>query len=174
MDKQEHTQAHPSDRITWTKDRHESGVENFYGAGVENYGEYHGGYLNFGWWDEGCEDYLEAAQKLVHKMGVLLGLDKDSKLIDVACGMAPQDVYLRKNFGSTIDAVDVTWKHVEIARKRMEREQLGDGVRVHHGTATDLPFQENSFSHVMSIEGPEHFDTRPSSSRHSRSLSLEA
>ena len=33
-------------------------------------------------------------------------------------------------------------------------------VRVHHGTATHLPFQNESFTHVMGIEGPAHFDTR--------------
>jgi tocopherol O-methyltransferase len=33
-------------------------------------------------------------------------------------------------------------------------------VRFHHGTATQLPFPDESFTHVLSIEGPEHFDTR--------------
>jgi SAM-dependent methyltransferase len=33
-------------------------------------------------------------------------------------------------------------------------------VHFHHGTATEIPFADGSFTHILSIEGPEHFDTR--------------
>ena len=35
-----------------------------------------------------------------------------------------------------------------------------DRVRFHHGTAIEIPFPDESFTHILSIEGPEHFDTR--------------
>jgi len=153
------TEAVEPRRSRWSADRHEHGVERFYGTGVERFQDYHGGYLNFGWWEE-ATDYLAAAEALVHRMGALLGLDDGSRLLDVACGMAPQDVYLHRRFGARIDALDVTWPHVEVARARVAREHLEGRIRVHHGTATALPFGEERFTHLMSIEGAEHFDTR--------------
>src|SRR5262245_11439380 len=104
MDKQ-------TERKIWSKDTHEHFVEAFYGSGVERYDNFHNGYLNFGLWEEGIQEYIKAAENMVHRMGTMLGLNKDSHLLDVACGMGTQDIYLYRNFSpKLIDAVDVTWK----------------------------------------------------------------
>ena len=202
----------PPKHIQWNPRAHEAGVEKFYGTGVEKYGDFHGNYLNFGLWENGITDYVEAAENLVLHMGRLLGLDhvgsglvpdrgvigvasessrrrtafsaqggsafgmtgatpnggaqgptlqtSPYRLLDVACGMGAQDVLLYKTFGCQIDAVDVTWKHVEHATQRVRASGLSPVVRVHHGTATKLPFADVTFTHVTSIEGPEHFNTR--------------
>src|SRR5215813_9928575 len=102
------------DRKTWSIHSHERAVENFYSAGAENYGDFHGGYLNFGLWEHGNERYLCAAETLVMRIGAMLGLNGNSYLLDVAPGMGPQDVLLYNRFGHPrIDALDATWKHVE-------------------------------------------------------------
>src|SRR5262245_64774159 len=107
------------DRKAWSIDSHERAVENFYSAGAENFGDFHGGYLNFGLWEDGNEDYVTAAENLVMRIGALLGLDSNSHLLDVAPGMGSQDVLLYRKFGSPrIDALDATWKHVEHGRRR--------------------------------------------------------
>jgi erythromycin 3''-O-methyltransferase len=75
--------------------------------------------------------------------------------------MGTQDIYLLKNFSpQSIDGLDVTWKHIEHGRRRSREADAEDRVRFHHGTAIELPFPDGSFTHVLSIEGPEHFDTR--------------
>jgi ubiquinone/menaquinone biosynthesis C-methylase UbiE len=150
-----------SQRQPWPERSHEQKVEKFYGWGVENFGDFHGGYLNFGLWEDGVNDYLGAAENMVRRMGTLLGLDGESRLLDVGCGMGAQDIYLQKEFGPrSIDALDVTWPHVEHARRRAREAGCEDRVRFHHGTATSLPFSGESFTHILSIEAPEHFDTR--------------
>lgn len=150
-----------SQRQSWSEQSHEQKVEKFYGWGVENYGDFHGGYLNFGLWEDGVGDYLGAAENMVRRMGTLLGLGGGSRLLDVGCGMGSQDIYLLKEFGPQgIDALDVTWPHVEHARRRAREAGCEARVRFHHGTATSIPFPEESFTHVLSIEAPEHFDTR--------------
>ena len=149
------------ERKTWGSDSHERAVENFYSFGTENFGNFHGGYLNFGLWEAGNDDYLQAAETLVLRIGTMLGLDGTSHLLDVAPGMGPQDVLLYKRFGRPrIDAVDATWKHVEHCRRRAREEGIEANVSFQHGSATALPFDDATFSHVMSIEGPEHFNTR--------------
>lgn len=151
-----------SERKVWEKAAHESRVETFYGHGAERFGEYHDGYLNFGLWDEGIKDFVPAAENLVRHVGELAGLNSESRLLDVACGMGTQDVYFVRHFAPAhIDALDVTWKHIELGRRRASEAGFGeDRLQFHHGTATQLPFPDNTFTHVIGIEGPAHFDTR--------------
>ena len=151
-----------SERKLWEKAAHESRVEHFYGVGAERFEEYHDGYLNFGLWDEGIEDFVPAAENLVRHVGELAELDAESRLLDVACGMGTQDVYFLRHFAPAhIDALDVTWKHIEQGRRRTSAAGFGeDRVKFHHGTATALPFPAETFTHVIGIEGPAHFDTR--------------
>jgi erythromycin 3''-O-methyltransferase len=150
-----------TERKHWSAEAHERKVEKLYGGGIENYIDWHNGYLNFGLWEEGISDYVKAAENLVHRMGDLLGLNGSSKLLDVAPGMGTQDIYLFKNFAPlSIDGLDVTWGHIEHGRRRASEAHAEDRVRFHHGTATLIPFPDESFTHILSIEGPEHFDTR--------------
>lgn len=148
-------------RKRWRARAHESKVENLYSGGTEKYLDHHQGYLNFGLWENGNIDYVTAAENLVQRMGELLGLNATSKLLDVAPGMGTQDIYLMENFTPvSIDGLDVTWKHIEHGRRRAQEAKLEDRVHFHHGTAVELPFPDKSFTHILSIEGPEHFDTR--------------
>ena len=150
-----------AERKLWRSSAHERKVENLYSGGVENFADWHNGYLNFGLWENGIADYIKAAENLVHRMGSILGLNETSKLLDVAPGMGTQDIYLLNNFApQTIDGLDVTWKHIEHGRRRSREAGAEDRVRFHHGTAIELPFSDGSFTHVLSIEGPEHFNTR--------------
>jgi ubiquinone/menaquinone biosynthesis C-methylase UbiE len=151
----------PVHRNKWSKESHEYKVEAFYSWGVERYGNFHNGYLNFGLWNDGTEDYVAAADRLVHRMGELLGLDRESLLLDIGCGMGSQDIYLLNAFGPRkIEALDVTWQHIEQGRRRSREAKCERVVNFHHGTATRLPFQNETFTHLMSIEGAEHCDTR--------------
>jgi ubiquinone/menaquinone biosynthesis C-methylase UbiE len=148
-------------RMSWARRSHERAVERFYSHGANSETEVHHGFLNFGLWERGIDDYVTAAENLVGRIGTMLGLAPGARLLDVACGMGAQDVYLQRRFGPLgIDAIDVTWRHVERARRRARDEASGAALRFHHGSATTLPFADASFTHVMSIEGPEHFRTR--------------
>ena len=136
-------------------------MEQFYSHGAEAFGDFHGGYLNFGLWEDGISSYAQAAENLVERMGNLLGLKPGSRLLDVACGMGTQDLSLFKRFGPLeIDAVDVTWKHIEHGLRRARENGCEESIRFRHGSAVRLPFFDRSFTHALSIEGPVHFDTR--------------
>lgn len=148
-------------KITWSKHTQEHKVTNFYAFGVEKFDDFHGGYLNFGFWENGNKDYVIAAETLIKKLGILLNLQEDSILLDVACGMGGQDVVLAKNFSlSKIVAFDLMFEHLVHARKRFEKAGLLDKIESIQGTATNLPFSDNSFSHILCVEGIVHFDTR--------------
>src|SRR5262245_23075586 len=120
------------ERQTWAAEAHEHAVESFYSTGAERFGDFHGGYLNFGLWEAGNTDYIKAAETLVLRLGTMLGLDSSSHLLDVAPGMGPQDVLLYRSFGEPrIDGLDATWKHVEQARRRAFAHGVSDRVAFH-------------------------------------------
>jgi ubiquinone/menaquinone biosynthesis C-methylase UbiE len=150
-----------SAQAKWQRDSQESEVERIYTANAVNHDDIHQGYLNFGLWEPGITRYIDAAENMVSRLAQDIALRPGSQLLDVACGMGTQDVFLHQKFGPlTIDALDVTRVHVEEGRKRAAAAGLSRDVRFHHGTATELPFENASFTHVMSIEGPVHFKTR--------------
>lgn len=157
----QHGTSVESQRRLWASRTHEKAVEHFYGHGAEHFGDFHGGYLNFGLWEKGIGNYLEAAENLVHRMGAWLGLKPGCRLLDVASGMGNQDLYFFKHFGPLeIDAVDVTWKHVEHSLRRARENNCESSVRFQHGSAVSLPFSSEIFTHALCIEGGVHFNTR--------------
>jgi ubiquinone/menaquinone biosynthesis C-methylase UbiE len=140
---------------------HEQGVARMYGRGVERYGDYAHGYLNFGLWEEGERDYVRAAENMVLTLGRMLGLSRGARLVDAAPGMGAQDVLLHRRFGPLeIDAVDLTEAHVAHGRRKAREAGCAGEVRFHHGSATRLPFADGRFTHALSIEAAHHFDTR--------------
>jgi len=150
-----------ADRRFWPRSSQERAVERFYEPGVERYADYHGGMLNFGLWRDGVDDYRRASENLVRTVAGSIAVAATSRLLDVACGMGAQDVFLARELGcGSIDGIDVTWKHVATARRRARDARVQERVRFHHGTAVDLPFDGESFTHIICIEGAEHFETR--------------
>lgn len=148
-------------KIVWDEKSHEHKVTKFYAHGVENFDDFHGGYLNFGYWENGNKDYLTAAETLIKKLGMMLELKEDSLLLDVACGMGGQDVVLAQNFPvKKITAFDLMFEHLHHAQKRIKKAGLENRIETKQGTAINLPFEANSFSHVLCVEGIVHFDTR--------------
>ena len=144
---------------------HEQRTEAFYAHGVENYGTFHANYLNFGLWEQGTTDYVEAAERLLDRIGTKIRLSRQSHLLDVACGMGTQDLFLMRRFEcAAIEAMDLTAKHIAIAAARNEFPNLTYRI----GDACSLPFARDSFTHVTAIEGVVHFNPREQFFREAR------
>lgn len=134
---------------------HERAIDRLYGHGAGAVADSHRGYMNFGLWD-GATEYARAAERMVERLGELLALTGDARVIDAACGRGTQDLYLLERFAPAhIDALDITRRNIELANS-----QARPGVRFHHASATRLPFPDGSFSHALCVEAAHHFDTR--------------
>ena len=145
----------------WNNNQHEYYVERFYETGLTGKPDFHGGYLNFGFWADGNTDYIKASEELLSQVADQVNLGKPSRLLDVANGMGAQDIfYFNKYHPKTIDMIDVTLSHHLICKKRIEEHGLGERLTAHYGSAVDLPFADNTFTHVISIEGGIHYRTR--------------
>jgi ubiquinone/menaquinone biosynthesis C-methylase UbiE len=149
------------DGTKWNNNQHEYYVEKFYETGLTGTHEYHGGYLNFGYWKDGNDNYIKASEELLSQVADSVHLNENSRLLDVANGMGAQDIfYFNKYKPKHIDMIDVTLSHHLICKKRIEEIGLIERLTAHYGSATNLPFSDSSFTHVFSVEGGGHYRTR--------------
>jgi SAM-dependent methyltransferase len=83
--------------------------------------------------------------------------------LSVACGYGTETFSCYERFKpKQIFGVDVTQKHVSYSADKARQLMIDDDVHFNHGNACALDFPARSFSHIIGIEGPVHFDTRRS------------
>ena len=118
-------------------------------------------YRNVGWWKEGETNLDNASEALVQAAGESLALNAEDHLLDVGFGYGDQDLYLLEHFNPRqITGVNITRSQVEFASKRVAQKGLSDRIHYKEGSATALPFEDNSFDKVLALECAFHFPTR--------------
>jgi len=95
--------------------------------------------------------YLANSAKLSH----------NDEILDVGFGFGDQDLQWSKNYNvKKIIGINITPLQVDVAMKRVKKSGLENQIDFQVGSATDIPFQENSFDKVMALECAFHFNTR--------------
>ena len=79
----------------------------------------------------------------------LYGLDQDSILLDVGCGVGYTPCYLARTFGFRIVGVDLYAAMIERATVRAEKEKLDHLLDFRVADMQDLPFADNTFDAVL-------------------------
>lgn len=117
-------------------------------------------WLNFGYWEEETT-YNGACAALARKLGEIAELSAGEQVLDVGFGFAEQDIlWVRENNVGAISGLNTTELQVEIAQERVARAGLAERINLQVGSATKMPFAENSFDKVTALECAFHFDTR--------------
>src|SRR5262249_13394163 len=136
-------------------------VERFYGYRAEERARYADGFLSYGYWPEGTEDYFEAAEKLLDYFLARADIQSPGIVLNVCCGNGAETTRIHervkpeKLYGPEIPAA-----HIEACRRRVEALGLSDRLVFERGDACRTGFPAGMFSHVIGIEGPAHFVTR--------------
>jgi microcystin synthetase protein McyJ len=117
-------------------------------------------WLNLGYWEK-ARTYPEAAEALATVLGDAARLRPGDELLDVGFGFAEQDFFWLKKYGlARIAGVNITPLHVERAQARVRDKGLESRMDLRLGSATELPFENESFDKVTALECAFHFDTR--------------
>ncbi len=147
---------------------HERRVEQVYSFGP-GIGSYRPGrleqsnreYLSLGYWRNGAVRYGEAARQLLDYVLDRSGIVSARRILDVACGYGAEAFALLDRFApGSIDALDLTTRHIDYASQKARCLGVGEKLRFHRVNACQLPFCSESFSHMLAIEGPAQFNTR--------------
>ncbi|MDP9862094.1 MULTISPECIES: class I SAM-dependent methyltransferase [Streptosporangium] len=106
------------------------------------------GVLHTGYFaDDADEDYRAAAERTSDIMAAEAGIDGSSHVLDVGCGCGNFLIHLADRRGCRGEGLDLSEERVKFAR-----ELAGDrpGIGFRHGSATQMPYGDGGFSHVVS------------------------
>ncbi len=120
-------------------------------------------YLNFGYWKASPKTLDEAGDALVTLLGETAKLSSEDRVLDVGFGFGDQDIVLMDRFSPRqIVGLNVTRLQVDVARRRVAERNLSDRIDLRFGSATEIPFEGQSFDKVLALECALHFYTRES------------
>jgi len=148
----------------WNKQDHEYNVEKFYN--LQNNSE--PVYLNFGYYIDGKNNNGKN-DNMTDLIYDNVNIDNNSIVLDVGCGFGLSCISNSHKYNCKIIGVDCVNQHItesmkitnnQISELLSGKSKLNSGLV--YGSATKLLnyFPINSFSHIISIEGGNHYNTR--------------
>jgi sarcosine/dimethylglycine N-methyltransferase len=133
----------------------EGDVADFFDRTTQTYlsfwdseGVLHTGYFT----DDADEDYPAAADRTSDILAVDAGMDDTSRVLDVGCGCGNFLFHLAKRYGCHGEGLDLSLERIKFAQHKLAEEARSHplDIEFRHGSATQLPYPEESFSHVVS------------------------
>ncbi|HUC57668.1 MAG TPA: methyltransferase domain-containing protein [Streptosporangiaceae bacterium] len=105
------------------------------------------GVLHTGYFDgPGDEDYHAAATRTSDLLAAEAGIDATAKVLDVGCGCGNFLFDLAAKTGAEGTGLDLSIERISFARQRQD----GAKIEFVHGSATNMPFDDATFTHVVS------------------------
>ena len=87
-----------------------------------------------------------------------LALQPGQKVLDLGCGRGATAVFLARECGVDVVAFDL-WVSADDLRRNLEAAGVADHVTAVHGDARDLPFDDEEFDAIVSVDAFEYFGT---------------
>lgn len=130
----------------------ESEVEKFFDRTLKTYLSFwdSDGVLHTGYFKDGNDDdYRGASDRTSEILSNDAGIDASSHVLDVGCGCGNFLSYLGKRYGCRGVGLDLSSERVKFAADKAEAEGLTT-LRFDHGSATAMPYEDNTYTHVVS------------------------
>ena len=133
----------------------ENDTERFYDAEDALYRSFWDseGSLHWGLFDETTgDDFLKACVNLNRMMAQEARIETGSHILDLGCGNGNTSIWLAQQWGCQVTGIDLSGVRIDNARADLSGrpESIRERVRFEKCSATDLPFEDGSFSHVWS------------------------
>lgn len=130
----------------------EQDVEAFFDQTLSTYlsfwdgdGVLHTGYFA----DDTDSDYRAASERTSDILATYAEINSSSSVLDVGCGCGNFLLGLARRFGCRGVGLDLSSERIAFAREKLATEP-GPDVEFVHGSATRMPFEPDTFSHVVS------------------------
>ncbi|MYC31284.1 MAG: class I SAM-dependent methyltransferase [Chloroflexi bacterium] len=111
------------------------------------------GSVHWGLFEDGANmSFLEAGANLNKEMARRGQLDKQSEVIDVGCGSGTTAIALCESYGCKVTGVDLSGVRIANAIDSLDdhSRDVQEKVDFKKGSATDLPIDDESFTHAWS------------------------
>lgn len=107
------------------------------------------GVLHTGYFAGDSDDYRTAADRTSEIIAADAGLDSSSSVLDVGCGCGNFLMSIARRVGCRGVGLDLSEERIKFAREKLAGEP-GLDIRFDQGSATDMPYPDGEFSHVVS------------------------
>lgn len=95
------------------------------------------------------ESFHPGGLRLTERLGLLLGLNAQSRVLDVASGKGTSAIFIAERFGCEVLGIDYGDRNVEQATAAAAAKGLGPRVRFQRADAEILPVESGSFDAVI-------------------------
>jgi ubiquinone/menaquinone biosynthesis C-methylase UbiE len=124
--------------------------------------------MNMGYWGNGAVTAREARVTFVRELADRLPELHGRSVLEAGCGLGGAASLLATEYGAEVHAVNIAPAEIERARGYAAAQRLDDRVHFHVADATELPFADESFDAVFSLEAAHGFKDKPRFVREAR------
>ncbi|MGJ3249290.1 MAG: methyltransferase domain-containing protein [Elainellaceae cyanobacterium] len=132
-------------------------IQDFYDASSGLWEQVWGEHMHHGWYGADGRDRKERRQAQIDLIDELLAwgqVEQANQILDVGCGIGGSSLYLAETFNAIATGVTLSPVQANRATERAQHANLDATFYV--ADALDLPFPDQSFDLVWSLESGEH------------------
>ncbi|WP_310481741.1 methyltransferase domain-containing protein [Chamaesiphon sp. VAR_48_metabat_403] len=137
-------------------------IKEFYDASSDLWESVWGEHMHHGYYGEDGNYKLDRRQAQIDLIEELLKWSGDynnrppQNILDVGCGIGGSSLYLAEKFGAQVTGITLSPVQANRARERARAAGLAAKADFQVANALEMPFADNSFDLVWSLESGEH------------------
>jgi len=135
-------------------------IQQFYDNSSGLWEEIWGEHLHHGYYGATGREHKERRQAQIDLIEELLawgGVSQPGQILDVGCGLGGSSLYLAEKYQAQVTGITLSPVQANRAKVRAESQGLGDRTSFLVADALAMPFADQSFDLVWSLESAEHF-----------------
>jgi tocopherol O-methyltransferase len=137
-------------------------IQSFYDASSGLWEKVWGEHMHHGYYGPDGNLKLDRRQAQINLIEELLTwsqdntIDRPQNILDVGCGIGGSSLYLAEKFGAKVTGITLSPIQANRAQERAKAAGLAAKTDFQVANALDMPFADNSFDLVWSLESGEH------------------
>lgn len=134
-------------------------IQQFYDASSGLWEQIWGEHMHHGYYGADGTERKERRQAQIDLIEELLNwaaVDQANQILDVGCGIGGSSLYLAEKFNATAVGITLSPVQAKRASERTEAAGLANRVRFQVADALSMPFADQAFDFVWSLESGEH------------------
>lgn len=134
-------------------------IQQFYDASSSLWEQIWGEHMHHGYYGADGNIKKERRQAQIDLIEELLqwsGVQQAENILDVGCGIGGSSLYLAQKFNAKVTGITLSPVQASRAAERAKETNLADEASFQVADAQNMPFADNSFDLVWSLESGEH------------------
>lgn len=126
-------------------------AKSHYDRVTDSWKEFMGDNFHFGYFPTEETELSHASDIMIEKMAELCAIGRDTRILDVGCGIGTPAFYLHEKYGCTIEGISTSERGIKIANETAEKKGYRE-VRFRVADGMDNGFPDQSFDLVWIME----------------------